>query len=86
VSGVGAVNTNRAQDPAGLARPTAALQKRSTEPGETDSAAEVEGERVLPLAPHGRRWSVRIHWGIVFAVVASVVLWLAIKALIGLVF
>jgi hypothetical protein len=27
----------------------------------------------------------RVHWGIVFAVVASVVLWLAIKMVISLV-
>jgi hypothetical protein len=27
---------------------------------------------------------VRVHWGIVFAVVASVVLWLAIRAVVGL--
>jgi hypothetical protein len=39
---------------------------------------------VVPIARHGRRWSLRIHWGIVFAVVASLALWLAIKTLIGL--
>jgi hypothetical protein len=77
--GIGAMNTNRAQD---QARPATALQTRLEEVERT--AAGGEQERVVPLAQQGRRWSVRIHWGIVFAVVASLVLWLAIKALIGL--
>ncbi len=84
MSGVRAVNTNRAQDPARPAgRPVAALQKRSAELAGTEAGTGAEPPRVIG---HGRRWSVRIHWGIVFAVIASLVLWLAIKALIGLVF
>ena len=64
----------------------AALQKQSAGPGEAHPAATLEPDRVVPPAQQGRRWSVRVHLGIVFAVVASLVLWLAIKTLIGLVF
>jgi hypothetical protein len=31
-------------------------------------------------------WKVRVHWGIIFAVVASLALWLLIRTLVGLAF
>lgn len=52
--------------------------------GVTGSDAERRTEDVVPTTKSGRRWSVRVHWGIVFAIVASVVLWLAIRAVVGL--
>ena len=41
---------------------------------------------VVPIDRSRRRWTVRVHWGIVFAVVASLILWLAIKAVVDLAF
>ena len=32
------------------------------------------------------KWKVRVHWGIIFAVIASLALWLSIRALIGFLF
>ena len=32
------------------------------------------------------KWNVRVHWGIIFAVVASLALWLLIRTLVGLAF
>ena len=32
------------------------------------------------------KWKVRVHWGIIFAVVASLALWLLIRTLVGLAF
>ncbi len=54
--------------------------------GGVDNRAEALQQRVIPLARHRRRWRVRLHWGIVFAVVASLVLWFAIKTVIGFAF
>ena len=41
---------------------------------------------VVPIDRSGRRWTVRVHWGIVFAIVASLILWLAIKTVVDLAF
>lgn len=81
-----AVNTNRAQDEARAVDRPRAPQKQSQDSPDAGIAPATERERVVPLAQQGRRWTVRIHWGIVFAVVASLVLWLAIKIVIGLAF
>ncbi|GEM_PF-2990904 len=51
--------------------------------------AQADGSDTAESAPVARirpRWTVRIHWGIIFAVVASVLLWLGIKALFDLAF
>ena len=32
------------------------------------------------------KWKVRVHWGIIFAVIASLALWFLIRALIGFLF
>ena len=75
---VGVVTNNRAQDQArtvGRAQPVPAAQEQRAEP---------RPQTVAPSASSTRRWSVRVHWGIVFAVVASLILWLAIKTIVGL--
>ena len=80
----GAVNTNRAEDqarPAG--RPAPSRQGVQGAPNGTGPEADHPG---TPAPRPGRRWSVRVHWGIVFAVVASLILWFAIKAVVELVF
>ena len=50
------------------------------------SAAAAAGGPVIEL--HGQeartKWKVRVHWGIIFAVVASLALWLLIRAFVGL--
>ena len=60
-----------------------ALQKLHAE---IEDSAALEPERAAPRASAGRGWTVRIHWGLVFAVAASLVLWFGIKTLIGLAF
>ena len=81
------MNTNRAQDQApATGRATTALQKQSTEVDSAPAPTKTQRDRVVPLAGANRRWRVRIHWGIAFAVAASLVLWLAIKSVIGLLF
>ena len=52
------------------------------------SAAAATGRLVVELRGQKARtkWKVRIHWGIIFAVVASLALWLLIGALVSLAF
>jgi hypothetical protein len=79
--GFGAVKINHAKDPArpvGRERATSALREdHGTVP---ESASRVED--TVPLARSGR--IVRVHWGIVLAIVSSLILWFAIKTVIGL--
>ena len=49
------------------------------------AADQVEAER-RPIPQSGRKWSIRVHWGIVFAVVASLILWFLIRTVAALVF
>ena len=52
------------------------------------STGAATGGSVIEL--HGQEarttWRVRVHWGIIFAVVASLALWLLIRAFVGLAF
>ena len=52
------------------------------------SGAAATGESVVEL--HAQevqaKWKVRVHWGIIFAVVASLALWLLMRTLVGLAF
>jgi hypothetical protein len=52
------------------------------------SSAAATGGSVVELHAQGvqTKWKVRVHWGIIFAVVASVALWFLIRALVGLAF
>jgi hypothetical protein len=52
------------------------------------SAAAATGGSVVELRGQEarRKWKVSVHWGIIFAVVASLALWLLISALVGLAF
>jgi len=85
MGGLVLVKTNRAADQARGAvggGAASAVEERRNPAG----AAAGGSESVVPLAGSGRRWSVRVHWGIVFAIAASVILWLAIKSVVGLAF
>src|ERR1700680_3828736 len=90
IGGFATVKRNHLKDharPAGHPEPATALG----EGGADSSAATSNGAApnragVVQFRAAGRRWSVRVHWGIVFAVVASVVLWLAIKTVVELAF
>ena len=80
------MNTNRAEDqarPAG--RLASARQQAAVESATHDGAGAGQQAITEPVRIRGR-WSVRVHWGIVFAIVASLILWFAIKTLVGLVF
>ena len=52
------------------------------------SGPAVTGGSVVELHAEEVRakWKVRVHWGIIFAVVASLALWLLIRTLVGLAF
>jgi hypothetical protein len=52
------------------------------------SGAPATDASVVELHAPGVRttWKVRVHWGITFAVVASLALWLLIRTLVGLAF
>ena len=80
------MNTNRAEDQARLAGRLASARPQPADNGTTDDGAGVGQRPIAPPPRIGRRWSVRVHWGIVFAIVASLVLWFAIKIVVGLVF
>jgi len=89
MGGLVAVNTNRAEDqarPTDGGGPASAGQGRGNQLGAATGDTDLRSEPVTPLAGSGHRWRVRVHWGIVFAVVASVILWLAIRSVVGLVF
>lgn len=82
VGSIGAVNTNRAQEqvrPAGRLGQATALESHR-------AAADQAEVQPQPVPQSGRQWSIRVHWGIVFAVVASLILWLLIKTVVALVF
>ena len=86
MNGVSAVITNRAQDQArSAAQSMSALQKPPAASGAANDDA-IQGQQVTPLAPSSRRWSVRVHWGIIFAIAASFVLWFVIATVARLVF
>lgn len=86
MGGTGAVNINRAEDRARLAGRSASARQQAAEDGATDHGAGAARRSSAARVRFGRRWSVRVHWGIVFALVASLVLWFAIKSIFGLVF
>jgi hypothetical protein len=79
------VKINHAKDearPDGRERGASALR-------EDHAAAPETAPRIgdaVPLARSGRTWMVRVRWGIVFAIVMSLILWFAIKTVIGLAF
>jgi len=88
MGGLVAVNTNRAEDrvrPADGRGSASVARERRTEGAAAGSGAEFRSDSG-PLAGSGRRWSVRVHWGIIFAIVASAILWLAIRSVVGLAF
>ena len=73
--------------PADRPRRASALKDgQADEPAATGSGASTGPADVIPLARSRRRWSVRVHWGIIFAVVASLILWFAIKTVVDLAF
>ena len=80
------MNTNRAEDQARPAGRPALARRQPAGGGATDRGASVGQQPISEPARIRRRWSVRVHWGIVFAIVASLILWLAIKTLIGLMY
>jgi ABC-type uncharacterized transport system permease subunit len=65
-----------------VGRERAASAPREDHADAPEVASRVED--AVPLAQQGGRWTVRVHWGIVLAIVASLILWLAIKTVIGL--
>ena len=81
------MNINNAKDPrlSGRSGSTSALQKAPADQSATaDNEAGSHPAGAIPLATSGRRWTVRVHWGIVFAIVASVILWFVIKTVVQL--
>jgi hypothetical protein len=84
VGGIAAVNTHRAQDQARSAAQPAPASQKGPSAGATGDGAETQQQRPIPFQRSGRRWGVRVHWGIVFAIVASLILWFAIKTVAGL--
>ena len=81
------MNINHAKDPrpSGRSGLTSALQKAPEEqsaPAGNEAGSHPAG--AIPLAASGRRWTVRVHWGIVFAIVASVIFWFVIKTVVQL--
>jgi hypothetical protein len=83
-----AVKISQAKDRA-RSRPQPALD---LQPEDADASMTAGGPsvshaaRVIPVERSRRRWTVRVHWGIVFAIVASLILWFAIKSVVDLVF
>lgn len=77
----------------GQARPAGRSQLASDlQPEDADERTEA-GNRlvsraagVIPIDRPSRRWTVRVHWGIVFAIVASLILWVGIKSVVDLAF
>lgn len=86
MGGTGAVNINRAEDRARLAGRSASARQQAAEDGATDHGVRAAQQASAAPARVGRQWGIRVHWGIVFALVASFVLWFAIKTVFGLVF
>lgn len=80
------MNTNRAEDQARPAGRLAPARQQGAEDGATDDGAGAGQQPITEPVRIRRRWSVRVHWGIVFAIAASLILWFAIKTMIELVF
>jgi ABC-type uncharacterized transport system permease subunit len=58
-----------------------------TEQRSRSGSAAMAGSVVELRAQEVRtKWKVRVHWGIIFAVVASLALWLLIRTLVGFAF
>jgi hypothetical protein len=81
LDGLAAVKSNRPEDQARLREP---LPEDDTLEA-SDGDALARSADVVRLPAPGRPLSVRVHWGIVFAAVASLVLWFAIKSVVELV-
>jgi hypothetical protein len=82
------VKISQAKDQArSRAQPASELQPEDAD--ESAAAGDRSASRaagVLPIDRPSRRWIVRVHWGVVFAIVASLILWFAVKTVVDLVF
>ena len=89
VGGLRAVKISQAKDqvrPVGGLRAASEVERaRADDPVAPERAFASPAAGVIPLERSSRRWTVRVHWGIVFAIVASLVLWFAIKSIVALV-
>jgi len=90
IGSLGAVKITQAKNRARPADgPETAPARKQEHAGESTAAGNgfaFPAEGVTPLETSRRRWTVRVHWGIVFAIVASLTLWFAIKTVVELVF
>ena len=84
--GVVAVISNRAQNQGRSAGQSMTAAQNSPVAGAVANGDAMQGEQVIPLARSSRRWSVRVHWGIIFAVAASLSLWFIIATVARLAF
>lgn len=86
--GLRAVKINQAKDQA-RARPQSASDPQpedADEPMAVGNPLASPAVAVTSIKTSGRRWTVRVHWGIIFAIVASLILWFAIKSFVELAF
>jgi hypothetical protein len=70
----------------GLRAASKVERTRAGDPVAPDKGFASPAAGVIPLERSSRRWTVRVHWGIIFAIVASLVLWFAIKSIVARVF
>jgi hypothetical protein len=82
-------NTSQKSDPHDAQSPSrygAPHDRAAVTEKRAQSSAMATGGSVVEL--HGQearaKWNVRVHWGIIFAVVASLALWLLVRELVGL--
>jgi hypothetical protein len=89
-AGQRAVKISQAKDQArSAARPQPSSDLQPEDADEPTPAADRFASRAadaVPIDRSRRRWTVRVHWGIVFAIVASLILWFAIKSAVDLAF
>ena len=69
----------------GLRAASEAEPAQAGDPVAPDKGFASPAAGVIRLERSSRRWTARVHWGIVFAIVASLVLWFAIKSIVALV-
>jgi hypothetical protein len=84
-------NTSQKSEPLGVQSPSrsgAPDDRAAVTEQRARSAAAATGGSVVELRGQEARtkWKIRVHWGIIFAVVASLALWLLIRALVSLAF
>ena len=85
-AGQRAVKISQAKDQArAAARPQPASDLQPEDADEPTPAA-TRAAGAVPIDRSSRRWTMRVHWGIVFAIVASLILWFAIKSAVDLAF